>query len=366
MIHIFFDFINYFHRFFLFLFFVIEMPYYRSSYYRYARRWPYRSWRRSGVARSQQQGNRRFTVSIPIEGYGLVGVLANQRYSRVMMFQPFYNSDSDGATDGLSKYGNVVGNEVFQIYCRLYDEVKVDSMSVQIAVQGLPAGVNGFKLVSAVDRHVNLHDIFNLQTTAQLFGSPESMSRVFTSLQNAKQYRVVYARDLGERTTFCDSTLGTRDVAAAGGVDAYQQRGLLEFLNEGLYSCFVPGISVGFECSSSPATAGYCTVQYKCVYKFTFRNPKYSGIGGMSRGVETFSEARAAEMSDLKERSESDGIVEEEKEAPVKKKEKVVYEEEVLPDDDDTLIDDDDDEEESQAPLTQPFKSPVKKAGKKG
>lgn len=313
--------------------------------YGYRRRYsPYRSWRRNSVYRSQTNGTRRFSVSIPVEAYASVPVVSGSRNTYSIVFQPWYTSNSASATvpDYYSKYGNVINNGVYQIYTRLYDEVKIDGVSLQVAVQGLPTSVNGFKCVSAVDRHYALSDISSIQGVSRLMGAPESMSKTFTSLQNAKIYRSFWARDIGERTTFADSSLGTKDIAQTQTVPAYQMAGLTEFLNDATYQVFCPGITLGFELGAAPASAGTVEIQYKIVWKFTFRNPKYGG-GTLSRGFETFSETRAEEIADLKKEIESDGGTSEGSalRKKVVKIEEPVYEEEVVPDDEKDEMEDD-------------------------
>lgn len=275
------------------------MARYRRGYRRYRRRyrsgWPYRSWRRFGVSASQKSGTRRFTISIPVEGYCSVAVDANSHNSHSIGFTPFYNSTNTNAAlpEFNHRNGNLVQNNLFITYCSLYDEVKINSMSVAVSVDGAPQGTNGVKVVSCVDRHVTLNDIRTAYLVSNMFGSAESSSRMFSSLQNAKVYRYIPARDIGEKTSFFDSTLGTLNYGN------YQLAGPLEFIsNTSLYGCYNPIVFFGFSFSTAPLAAGTVYVQYRVTYNLTFRNPKYGGSIN-SRG-EGFSEMKSEVVEDMK------------------------------------------------------------------
>lgn len=331
------------------------MPYYRRGYSRtWARsRWPYRSWRRFGVSSAQKSGTRRFSISIPIEGYSSVGVAANSHVSYPVGFTPFYNSDNAVTTDPEISHhaGTLVGNSLFATYCQLYDEVKLNSVSFSVAVDQTPTGTNGVKIVSCIDRHATLDDIRGAYTVGQMSSSAEADSKMFSSLQNARVYRYFAARDIGERTSFFDCTLGTQSYTV--GQNTYNMAGPLEFIrNTSLFGCYNPIIFVGFSFSSAPAAAGIVYFQYKATYNLTFRNPKYGGYAA-SKG-EGFSDMKSDVIESVKKDDD------EMEEAPTLKKKKVVYEEEDIPDDEE-----EEDDYEEQEPITQPFKSPMKKAGKK-
>lgn len=330
------------------------MPYYRRG-----SRWPYRSWRRWGTSRSQKSGTRRFSVSIPVEGYRSVGVASNSHVSYSVAFTPFYSSANTDTSDPEYSHhiGNLIGHNLFTTYCQLYDEVKLNSMSISIAVDQVPAGSNGVKIISCVDRHATLNDIRGQYLTQNMAGSAESDSRMFSSLQNARVYRYLAARDISERTNWFDCTLGQANYTTGG--NTYAMAGPLEFIqNSSLFACYNPIVFVGFSFSAAPAAAGTVYFQYKVTYNLTFRNPKFGGSGAAK-----FGDMLGDVISDVKREEDESGEVEEStgmEETPVLKKKKVVYEEEVLPDDEDE--EDDDDE---LVTMTQPFKSPVKKAGKK-
>jgi hypothetical protein len=254
------------------------------------------------------------------------------------------------------KFGNVVTSPLFQTYCKLYDEVKVDSMKLTLAIVKLPAGASGFKCISAVDRHCTMDDIFVRQGVAGLQGCAESQTRMFTSLQNAKVFRTVYARDLSERTSFVDSTLGSRTVAASGQAPQYTQSSLKDFLEAGsLWGAFFPVINFMFQFGTATTADDTIVFQFTCEYTFTFRNPKFA-ITSVAKSLDL-----PVTRGEIVEEEKSDEM---EEEKPVLKKKKVVIVEEEKDDDDDEelnpLLD------ESQEPFTVPKPVTVKKAGKKG
>lgn len=306
----------------------------------YYRRYPYRRsyWRRGGVGSSQQSGTRRFKLMVPIEGTGSLNVALGNSLTSVGGFQPYYTSNSVAGNDVLKKFANVVSTPLFQTYCKLYDEVKLDSMKLRIAVVKLPAGVSGFKCVTTVDRHCTIDDIFNPQTGNQMVGSAECQTRMFTSLQNAKIYRNIYARDLSERTNFLDSTLGSVDV------DGVTRSGIKDFIESGTaWSAFYPIINVVFQLGTAATANDTLVFQFTCQYAFTFRNPKFA-VSSVSKSLDFG--------------AKSEDVMEEE---PEEKKKKVVIEEENDEDEEELnpLLD------ESQEPISVSKPVLVKKAGKK-
>lgn len=323
------------------------MPYYRRGY---RSRWPYRSWRRFGVSSAQKSGTRRFSISIPVEGYTSIGVAANSHLSLAAGFTPFYSSSNQAAGDVEITHHNatLVGNSLFTTYCQLYDEVKLNSVAFSISVDQTPTGTNGVKIVSCIDRHVTLDDIRANYTVGQMSASAEADSRMFSSLQNARMYRYFGARDVGERTSFFDCSLGTQSYTV--GQNTYNMAGPLEFIkNNSLFGCFNPIIFVGFSFSSAPSAAGVVYCQYKVTYNLTFRNPKYGGYSS-SKG-EGFSDMKSELIEEVKAESE-DKKFDEIAERVIKKMKEGDGDVVVVKREKDELLDDeaeeDDDEMESQ------------------
>ena len=268
------------------------MPrFYRYPYRRYRRsggRYWRRSWWRRGVTRVQKQGTRRFSVSIPVEGSASIGVSASSLNSNSCGFQPFFNTNRAGGTATRDHcVGTLVGNNLFSTYCNLYDEVKLNSFYVEIAVTGLPESKQAVKVVTCIDRHATIDDIDSSYTVANMMGSAECDSKMFTSLNYSKVSRYFRARDKQERDIFVDSSLGTR-VVTLEDQSTYQIAGIKEFLENGnLYGAFNPLMSLGFVLASSPAASSTVSFQYRVVWNLTFRNPKY-GSSSVGRGVDSF------------------------------------------------------------------------------
>jgi hypothetical protein len=295
------------------------------------------------VSRAQSQGTRRFNISIPIDGYMSAPVPASNVFSNSVAFQPFYNSNApDAAAESSHRLGSLLNSNLFTTYCGLYDEVKLNSVSLSVAVTSVPESKSAVKVYTCLDRHCNLNDIRSNYPTANMGVSAESSSVMFTSLDRSKIYRYFSARDRQERDTFFDATLGVVSYSPSQGV-TWNMSGPLEFLEGGsLYGAFNPIIYLGFQLGSSPAAAGNVAFQFRVVWNLTFRNPKY-GVNGNAKGV-SFSDMKSEVVEEKKSES---GVSEG---SALRKKEKVdepVYEESVIPDDEVEM-----DDESSQPELT--------------
>lgn len=261
--------------------------YYRSGrrYRRYGGRYWRRNWWRRGVARAQKQGTRRFTISIPIEGFGSVPIGATSYNSTPCGFTPFLSTNrAAGTPTKVNTMGSLIGSNLFSTYCNLYDEVKLNSVYLEVAVTGLPESKQAVKVVTCVDRHATIDDIDTFYSVPNMLGSAECDSKMFTSLTYAKVSRYFRARDRQENTIFVDSTLGTVEMLP-GTVNVYTNGGIKEFLDNGnLYGALNPLISLGFVLGSATTAASTISFQYRVVWNLTFRNPKY-GASSASRGV---------------------------------------------------------------------------------
>lgn len=333
------------------------MTFYRRS------RWPYRSWRRWGVTRSQSQGTRRFTVSFPSEVS--IGIPTG-KLSSIFSVHPWYSSIPAAGSPSLSEfrncYGNLITNGTFQTYCALYDEVKINSVSVNLAILTVPAGSSA-KIYSTIDRHANLRDVLADRVTTQVSSGPEVKTTVFTSLDRAKMWRYAKARDFGEKTMFVDSSFGNCSVPKYTNTSQVEVPAHTILANRDWFEnnfCFSPMVSFFVELTGTPPANSTIGISLSVRWNVTFRNPKYStGADAVVDGDDVsgnakFSEMKSDAIKSVKE--ENDGM----EEAPSLKKKKVVYEEEEIPDEEE-----EEDDYEEQEPITQPFKSPVKKAGKK-
>lgn len=341
------------------------------GYRRWNRYWRRGGWFNSGVRRAQTQGVRRFTISIPVEETFALNVDANalDQTSLYGVF-PFMNSTlTDTRAEHRNCHCNLLISDVFRTYCGLYDEVKLNSVSVGISVMSVPVGT-GFKIYTMIDRHGNLTDTLSYAALATKTTGSEVDSSVFTSLQRAKYYRYFRARDIGERTSFFDASYGEKTLPqyTSGGAQVASHANIVneDWYNNAVGTAFCPLIQFGLKFSTNAVQGTSATINLTVRYNLTFRNPKYDVSVAPNRAL-SVSDMRKAVVEEVKEDAEDDEVKmkddekeDEMEETPVLKKKKVVYEEEVLPD-----VEDEEDDEESQAPLTQPFKSPMKKAGKK-
>lgn len=292
------------------------MPYY--NYYYRKRYSPYRSWRRWGVSRAQTQGTRRLSISFPCETS--VAVPTSGSNSIVFGVHPFYSSVQPQGGPVLPEYFrgfcNLVTNNVYLTYCSLYDEVKINSVSVTLSVLNLPVGT-GVRIVSSVDRHANIRDVLSTHQINDIRQAPECKNSVFTSLERAKMYRYIKARDVGEKTGFIDSSNGNLVVPAyttstGVAVPAHQIFANQDWFDNS-YS-WAPNVVFAVEMTASPPAGSSLVIGINCRWNVTFRNPKYGsgadaafdGEGDEDGNSKTFSEMRAAELRDLKKRSESD------------------------------------------------------------
>lgn len=329
------------------------------GYGRYFRR----GWWRSGVARSQTSGTRRFNLSVPIEDTIAVPLLNQSNRSWTFAFSPFGTVDIANTYDTWYGFlGSLLTSNLYNTYCRLYDQVKINSVSVQLSVLSIPAGT-AVKVYTSVDREANFDELRARPSHANILSGAETMSTQFTSLDRSIVRRYLKARDLQERTKFLDSTSATYPIAQTQTLPAYNVAANVDWYQH--VQSFAPAIYGFLELSKkAEAYPASVTFAYKVRWNVTFRNPKFSIAGAQNklasfeRQIGEFVEDARGD-GDEETEEKTDEMKDEKEEAPVLKKKKVVYEEEVLPDDEE------EEEDESQEPLTQPFRSPMKKAGKK-
>ena len=325
------------------------MPF--GTYSRRGGRWAWRSWRGRSTYKSQVSGRRYFNISFPVESLVTATVPAGEAFSNVIRTCPYYHPIGTNATEAnmAANACALTSSLAYRSYTRLYDSVKINSVSLTFSVATTvgQGGIPGLRVYSSWDRNLQWGE--GQITYDQLITGPESQVVTFINNSRCKFYRSNRAADLQERTSFHDCTV--KIVTNQGMYD--QEWGQAQNTTVGYH----PSISIVLQASNTTESSRTIPIQIQARYNVTFRNPKFGlSVADSAKFGETKSdifEALSAEPAD-------DEIKEEEK--PVLKKKKVVYEEEVLPDDDDTLIDDD--EEESQV-MTQPVKSSVKKAGKK-
>lgn len=328
------------------------MPYYRSSYNRYGRRWPYRSWRGSYVSSAQRNGTRRFNVSVPIQDVFSMTVANTSFWTPLYAVAPYYRALSSTADTRLTK-GALVTSPLYQTYAALYDEVKINSVSVTLSIMtavGIGGVVPALKVYSSWDRDASYAEVVYGQgapTVDQLMNGSESQVTLITNTSSSNVKRFNRASDLMEKIKFHDCTVSktaARVVDSLYGSDSGNaQLGYCPCMFFAINTASAPG--EGQEYSFN--------VSVEVKWNVTFRNPKY----GLSASANRLGDVK----SDVVESVEEEKSDEMEDEKPILKKKKVVVVEEE--DEDDELLNPI--EDESQEPFTAPKPVLAKKAGKK-
>lgn len=346
-----------------------------------------RGWRRGfyrGRSYSSKQGSSTFTCRIPLEDVvqftipATVSAADPKQWSELICTCPYASFTGESDNANLAKLltrGSLMDSYLYKTYTRIYDQVKINAVSVSIGLMegvGIGGALSAVRLYTNWDRDLSFEEIHpgKLPSTAEeLATGSESQSYLIVNNSRQTFKRYIYARDVQERTTFHDCSYHinqaeTVPVAYIGDeqwaplvvispdIPATRRTGYGSSRQCG----FVPSLMMSVWAPGTSEVARVVPVSLKVTYSVTFRMPKFGlSSGSVSRGV---SSLRMDAVEDVKAEIEDEKKMEE---TPVLKKKKVVYEEEVLPD----FEEEEDDEEESQAPLTQPFKSPMKKAGKK-
>lgn len=318
------------------------------GYRRFKRTW----YKKNGVTRSQQSGRRYFRISFPVEEIATLTVAASTatvpNYSSDLLRTcPLATVTTETATIKKGMFvSSLMNNTAFRLYCTLYDSMKINGVRHDISIAktiGSGGDIPGVRIYTMWDRQLTSED--GMPTANQMLNGPESQVVTFINNSRCKFSRSNYSADMQERSTYFDSSIAVG--ANVTGNDQWWNRHQM---------CYCPSLHICALTSDAVQSIRTIPLQIQSTYYVTFRNPKY----GMSAGDSAkFSDIKGVAMDEMKE-SEMPEEEKNEEEAPILKKKKVVYEEEVIPDDEN-----EEDDEESQEPMTQPFKSPMKKAGKK-
>lgn len=273
------------------------MPFYRRGYYRrgrsgygyrgYNRSWRRRGWyRRGGVARSSTQGTRRFSVVVPTQASFNFTVAGGSYWSDLHAIAPY---DSRG---GATRHCSLPSSLLYRTYTRLYDQVKIDWVSVRISIMSLvgSGGVTpAVKVVTMWDRALSNDDASNpdnVPTPDSIQNGSESQISLIVNNSRAIVNRFNGANDLQERTLFHDGSLSS---LSGGYVDA-------AFL-EGQNCGYVPALYIALNTATSPGAGNSfsftCSLDVK--WRVTFRNPKYGlsvssgskAVGDLTSDLET-------------------------------------------------------------------------------
>lgn len=253
---------------------------YRRGYNRYWRRRGF--YRRSGTSRAQSSANRRFKLVVPKADLYGVNVPQNTRFSLVHGVSPLCSNVANNLPHHC--IGNLYLNESFVAYSRLYDEVKIDWVSVSIeCMENIGANVNSVIVHVSCDRRASYNELND--NTGQLWPTPQNIAQSASatlSFMNSTTKKTVRrffaASDLIERNQFIDT-----DFTINNGV--YMNQAF--FAAGGNPNFFCPSIQFCIQLPTVAPAGGY-TVPFAYAVKWgvTFRGPKFSSEASASKSIE--------------------------------------------------------------------------------
>lgn len=277
------------------------MPFYRRGYYRrgrygygyrgYNRSWRRRGWyRRGGISRASTQGNRRFGVIIPTQAVFSFTVPANNYWSDLHAICPYSSNPSSKL-----QHAGLTSSLLYRTYTRLYDQVKIDWVSVKISIMSL-VGAGGVapavKVCTSWDRDMNYHEVAASNgdpgvTVDSIQTGSESQTTLVVNNSRAIINRFNGASDIQERTVFHDCSVSLLN-------STYYADDCFTSGDWGKNIGYVPGLFMALNTATSPGSGSSfvftCSLDVK--YHVTFRNPKFglsaTGGGGTSRVVGDF------------------------------------------------------------------------------
>lgn len=275
---------------------------YRRGYSRYYRRnlsrWPYRSWRR-GVRSAQVAGNRRFNVVIPVQDAFSVSVNGTSNFSNVHAVNPYYYNSNTETLGWRYSHGSMMISQLYRTYSQLYDEVKVNSVSIQFQLMngiGIGGTVPALKFVTSWDRDCNYDEVVyatGVPTSSQMLIGSESQSVLISNTSAQKVFRYNRATDLMEKCTFHDCSVTT-----AGTV-----------IDDKLFAAdsgrnrigYCPACFFMINTANPPGEGQAFTfnISIEVKYNVTFRNPKFGLATGNAKGLVVESDVKSDDVEVL-------------------------------------------------------------------
>lgn len=249
----------------------------RRRYGAYRRRYGYgRTWRRnwyrygSRAGGMQRNGRRTFVLSVPIDQIYTMTIPAGASVSNLLRTCPWYKYIGTAATTANinSVAQNLMDNVAYRMYTKLYDQVKIISVSHRVYIcnpVGVSGGLPAMKVYTSWDRDMVNTD--GVPTANDLMNGPESQSQMFVTNSRAEFVRSIRATDLQERTTFHDCSVKTNDTNTAT-YDVY-------WYEHGSQIGFSPSMTMAFEASDTNAADRSFQVSISTRYVMCFRNPKF-------------------------------------------------------------------------------------------
>lgn len=250
---------------------------------RYRRYFNRRGWTRSwrgGVNRRSLSGTRTFSCVVPVEEIVTVPVAAESFNSGVCCVNPY--AYYPGSAVANLYLGSLFLSTLYRTYCQLYDEVKIDWVSVEIAVMDTIGQGGDFAAVrfwTAWDRKLQSNDVSSEPTYISVRTSSSAQSTLMVNNSRAVTHRYVRATDLQERITFHDCSF-----ASSGSPPITTDRAWFNSTHNVMF--FSPGLLFFFELNSAPRAQTGINCSLKVKYGVTFRNPKF-GLSAEGRSAES-------------------------------------------------------------------------------
>lgn len=256
------------------------MAYFRRSFgygrrYRrwYGRRGWTRSWRRGSLNRRIQSGTRTFSMTIPVEGIYSMIVDSGSFNTHVYAVSPFKYAPGAAYADVIQC--PVVMTELYRTYAKLYDEVKIDWASYEVSILDVIGNGGTFsacRLWTSVDRKNCVGDMVIPMTAYQVRTSSGAQGVMMTNNSRTVVRRYLAARDLQERITYHDCTVG---IGSEGNPPYQVMQDEAWIAASSNLMFFSPALYYFLEMNQAPSAQQAITVSVKVKYGVTFRNAKY-------------------------------------------------------------------------------------------
>lgn len=258
----------------------------RSRYRRWWRNplsWRYARRRRTPIANKGTRGRTRIALK---SGANLPFLIPNgSNVSGIATINPFVNNTTAAANAQPLAFLAHSFTNVYDIYHRLYDQVKIDRVGIKLTgvdIIGNGGQVGAIRVAIAWDRNTSARDFYtgNRILINELINMPGAQMRLFTNNSRVQMWSSVSASDLTERSSFMDSDYVTYTLSSA--TTGWQNDQTLETLNpfslHSAWSGFFPTCYIAVALPINNATGNAIPINlYADIYcTVTFRNPKFT------------------------------------------------------------------------------------------
>lgn len=257
----------------------------RSRYRRWWRNpasWRYARRRRTPVANKGTRGRTRIAMrsNTPLPFV----IPPNTAYSAIAYLNPLVQNQTTPANKQPLAFLMGSFTSIFDIYRRLYDQVKVDRVGIKLTgvdTIGNGGQVGAIRVCMAWDRNSTQRDFFtaNRIQITDIENMPGASVRMFTNNSRVQMWSSVSASDLAERSTFMDTDYATMNLSSANTGWANDQTLLTLYPFQNPYwAGFFPTCYIALALTQPNATGNAIPINmYADIYvTVTFRNPKYT------------------------------------------------------------------------------------------